>query len=444
MPINHLQSFWDVPVGTGDIGSDRRAQVAKVALALNENPDVIFASSSGGYTDAELPELSLIIRIGVEPQSLKGAIEEALAAQKVSVEPVLKDDVRYYDFGKRELDNFAAAAHVPDLGSAHAAIDELARLRYQPHDGPTPSAADVLASFAGADSFANISPSQISENFSIGTPRFQQLRGARGDAIEQHIKGLSNTFASLKKETNSNAATAIMVGGGLITVGSKMWTLYSAIQTAGSVTALVSQLIAAVGGIVALGAIIAVIAIAFGLLWIFLKDALNLCLVVNSRNDLTFTNDYIKNGERYTIVQSLPQAAANPANKPGAVPCGFFVYRKYNIGRGGPSAKDEADHAEPIPPVPSPRLPIGFYGSCMGMAFRFSTGQRFAVGMDCPNTIIGGTNSIVITTRSAQDAAQLANDNGTADQSITVGPYKCTVRRAAALGSVNYGLCLIE
>ncbi|KAH9853537.1 hypothetical protein C2E23DRAFT_109560 [Lenzites betulinus] len=443
MPVNHLQSFWDIPVGTGDIGPDRRAQVAKVAIALNKNPDVILASSSGGYTDAEHPELSLITRIGVEPQSLKGAIDEALAAQKISVEPELKDDVRYYDFGKWELDNFAAAAHVPDLASAHAAIDELARLRYQPHDGPTPSAADVLASFAGADNFANISPSQISEGFSIGTPRFQQLRVARGDSIEQHIKGLSKTFASLQKEKNSNAATAIMVGGGLITVGSKMYTLYSAIQAAGSVTALVSQLIAAVGGIVALGAIIAVIAVAFGLLWIILKDALNLCLVVNSRNDLTFTNDYIKNGERNTIVQSLPQAAVDPGLKPGAVPCGFYVYRKYSIGRGGAS-EDGASAAEPIPSVPKPRIPIGFYGSCMGMDFRFSTGQRFAVGMDCPNTILGGTNSIVVTPGSAKDAAKLANDNGTAEQSITVGPYRCTVRRAAALGSTNYGLFLIE
>lgn len=80
----------------------------------------------------------------------------------------------------------------------------------------------------------------------------------------------------------------------------------------------------------------------------------------------------------------------------------------------------------------------------MGIDLRSSTAYRFAVGMDCPNTIFGGTNSICVTTKTAKDAAQLANDTGTAEQYITVGAVRCTVRRAAALGSTNYGLCLIE
>ncbi|KAI0832360.1 hypothetical protein BC628DRAFT_1346352 [Trametes gibbosa] len=147
------------------------------------------------------------------------------------------------------------------------------------------------------------------------------------------------------------------------------------------------------------------------------------------------------------IVQSLPKADVNPSRKPGSIPCGFYAYHKYrifDIPSGGAQPAIEAAAPPSDPGAPAPDVPIGFYGSCMGIDFRFPSGHRFAVGMDCPNTILGGRNSTVVTTKSAKDAAELANDTHTSAQSIGVGPYKCTIRRAAALGSTNYAVCVID
>lgn len=79
----------------------------------------------------------------------------------------------------------------------------------------------------------------------------------------------------------------------------------------------------------------------------------------------------------------------------------------------------------------------------MGIRYN-SSGAQFSVGMDCPNTILGGRNSIRVTSGSAKQAAQLANDSHTDDESVTVGAARVRVRRAAALGSTNYGICVIE
>ncbi|KAI0832359.1 hypothetical protein BC628DRAFT_304655 [Trametes gibbosa] len=280
MTITHIQSFWDVPVGAGNIGPLQRARLAKATLALGHNPDIVFASFSGGYTNAERPEISLITSAEVEPVSFHSTIKAALVAQDISVEPTVKNETRYHELGATELDNFAAAARVPDLTLAHEAIDELSQLAFQPisADEATPSPTELLEALtaaapdAPAESFADVSPKQIIQGFSVDVKLFQALRTARGDAIKNHIKGLSNTFGSLKKEKNSNAATAIMVGSGLITVGSKMWSVYAGIKAAGSVSLMISEIIASVGGIVALGGIIAAIAAAFGLLWILLKE----------------------------------------------------------------------------------------------------------------------------------------------------------------------------
>lgn len=309
---NYIQSFWAIDLGRGDIGPNKRAQIAKAALALNQNPNVLLSTSAGGYTDAELPEIALVVDANFDPKVLERSVAEALAAEQINVKPELKDDVRYLDFGKTQIDNITHATNVSDLQSARQAIDELAGtpLYSLSEDAALPDVAAILRSIAEtlgtpddaaahrvAESIAaaplqagsgvgdipnasdvlrkilaDIPPSQISESFSVSAQRFLMLKDAKGNAIKENIEGLSKAFSSLKNETNTNAATATMVASGLVTIGSAMWKLYSAVQAAGSITALVSQLLAAVGGIAALGAIILGIAVVFGLLWVLLKE----------------------------------------------------------------------------------------------------------------------------------------------------------------------------
>ncbi len=117
----------------------------------------------------------------------------------------------------------------------------------------------------------------------------------------------------------------------------------------------------------------------------------------------------------------------------------FIIFdQQFNIFEEGPTIP------EPFPPgEPDPGLPINFYGSCMGIT-PMSPGQKFSVGMDCPNTIFGGTNSIRLTSGTAKTAADLAASSGNATESITVGSVRLTASCAAKLGSINYGIYFIE
>lgn len=241
--------------------------MAKAALALRDHQDVVFATSAGGYTSDERPEIALVVAIDCDAATLLPAIESALAAEGLSVKAHLQCDVRYYEFGSTELLNIAEATKVADLQGARDMLDELAALPLQPISTERPDIAGVLRSITGAtaESAADVPPSQISEGFSVTKARFDRLKIARGDAVKEELTGLTNTFSSLQKEHNTNAATTTMVASGLVTIGGAMLKLYTAVQYAGSITALVSSLLAAVGGIAGVGAIITAIAVLFGL-----------------------------------------------------------------------------------------------------------------------------------------------------------------------------------
>ncbi|THH28221.1 hypothetical protein EUX98_g5969 [Antrodiella citrinella] len=462
----YKQSFWTIDAGTGDIGAAKRAQIAKAALSLNTNPNIVISTSSGGYTSAELPEIALVTAEERDPAPLRELVEKALAAEQLNVTATLQHDVRYYSFDQEELTNIAVATSVPDLEAAYLAIDRVTAFPLEATPGAPPSLADVLKSFTtptddglGATLKA-VPPAQLSQGFSIDTKRYNRLKAARGDLIKQEIDALSKSFETLSKETNSNSAVVTMIASGLMTIGSAMWKLYALVVEAGSVSALISTTLASVGGIAGVAAIVAVIAVALGILWILLKDAVNVLLVLNGKsNEAEFVEDFIKNGERHRIVDSMEAAQVNPPRKPGAIPCGFYIYRKYRIWKSGDTVNANgngvADHSEsevedveeadalPKPKTPLGGPPFGFYGSCMGIQFK-SCGQKFSVGMDCPNTIFGGTNSIRVTTGSAKEVANLASKSGNAEESINVGFVKCTVSRAAKLGNINYGVCVIE
>ncbi len=265
----YKQSFWIIDAGTGDIGAAKRAQIAKAALALNADDNILLSTSAGGYTTTERPEIALVVPADYDATKLHVAVEQALATEQLSVKAYLQGDVRYYDLGLTELVNIAEATRVVDLEAARKAIDEVAETPLQPISTEHIDVADTVKSFISGAS--NVSPKQSAESFSITAAKYQRLKVARGDTINEEITGLSKTFDALSQEKSTNAAAAIMVAGGLMTLGKTMYTLYTAVQSAGSVAALVSTLLAAVGGIAGVAAIVAIIAVTFGLLWIIFK-----------------------------------------------------------------------------------------------------------------------------------------------------------------------------
>ena len=88
-------------------------------------------------------------------------------------------------------------------------------------------------------------------------------------------------------------------------------------------------------------------------------------------------------------------------------------------------------------------VPIGFYGSTLGVGFRRNVdNQYWSIGMDCPNTALGGTNGIQL--RNGDDprlVAELVNVSSKDTDTIRVGPETCTVSRADPWGSINYCIC---
>jgi hypothetical protein len=64
--------------------------------------------------------------------------------------------------------------------------------------------------------------------------------------------------------------------------------------------------------------------------------------------------------------------------------------------------------------------------------------------MDCPNTIMGGTNGVRI--KKGNDPVGIAKDvekKSKDTESVTVGRDTCTISRASSLGIINYCICWI-
>ena len=74
-----------------------------------------------------------------------------------------------------------------------------------------------------------------------------------------------------------------------------------------------------------------------------------------------------------------------------------------------------------------------------------SDDTKFSVGVDCPNSILGGTNSICVKAGSdAMSAANSAASSGHSTESIKVNGHNCVASRASPWGSINYGICSVE
>lgn len=90
---------------------------------------------------------------------------------------------------------------------------------------------------------------------------------------------------------------------------------------------------------------------------------------------------------------------------------------------------------------------FGFFGSMFGIRFdakRGSLTDGFSIGMECPNTALGGRNSIYCTTQSARAASGGASAGGYEEGIATTAHGKLTGRRANPWGNINYGVAFFE
>jgi len=93
--------------------------------------------------------------------------------------------------------------------------------------------------------------------------------------------------------------------------------------------------------------------------------------------------------------------------------------------------------------------PFSLFGSLIGVSFSLSEledGPSFSVGMDCPNSIAGGRNSInLLPWDDPSGVANLANKghDGENKCKIAKGKVDVVARRAATTGWINWGVCLV-
>jgi len=278
----------------------------------------------------------------------------------------------------------------------------------------------VLAPKASArgTNASDIPSGDITEPMLITEEKYKRMRDARNGEVETEVNGLKNALVELSSTTKTNMAVLIMVAGGLVAVGPKMVSAYGAITAAGSLSAAISAAITAIGGVAVLVGIAAAIAAILLALFLFLKDSVNELMLINGLESKTvnLTKDWIIDGERFKMTMQVP-AAIKSSEKPHAYGCGIYTYPKKQVFG----------------------VPMGFFGSNAGVAFKApSDGTEFSVGVGCPNSILGGTNSIRVRLGSdAESAAISAASSGYSTELIKVNAHDRVVSRASPWGSIN-------
>jgi hypothetical protein len=319
MSPTHKQTFWTIGAGSGDIGAEKRAQIAKAALMLQQHADIVHSSSAGGYNDAEQPEIALTLAVDFATvEIMKGEVEGALAEEGLrGVTVTLEKNVGWFTFDETHLE--ALKASIPDdFALARGRIDGLVRLpapkppalpihrnlatelaailsQFHPPTVPNPldvaqlslhdhgveqqqeydvdTAASLARKASARGTNASDIPSRdITEPMLITEAKYRRMRDARGGKVEAEVNGLKNALVELSSTTKTNTAVVIMVAGGLVAVGTKMVSAYGAITAAGSLSAAISAAITAIGGVVVLVGIVAAIAAILLALFLFLKE----------------------------------------------------------------------------------------------------------------------------------------------------------------------------
>ena len=146
---------------------------------------------------------------------------------------------------------------------------------------------------------------------------------------------------------------------------------------------------------------------------------MNVLLVINNTlDDVICRGDHIAHGERVEITPIIP-AKTNLSDTWVCV--GLYQYRKFNIKGNS----------------------FGTYGPMFGTGFTRNKND-FVVAMDCPNSAIGGTNTIWV--ESGLNAAAVAwmLPYLKREETVHSDNKKTTVRRANRWGNINWGIAMIE
>lgn len=291
MSPTHKQTFWTIDVGTGDIGTAKRAQIAKAALMLQQHSLVVHSSSAGGYGNAEKPEIALTVDIAfTKTQVLQGEVEAALAKEGLpGVTVVLEQDVHWFTFGDAHLGALKASV-INDVPLARRSIDELVRAPgrkptagtptnlatelaaiLSQFDGHNPSNAVKATPILGTDA-SDIPNSELAEMMLITEEKHRRMRDARDGNVEAEVNGLKDALVAISNATKTNTAVASMVSNGLVAVGKLMVKAYKDIGPSGSLSAAISSAITAIGGVSTLAGIAAAVAAVILALVVFLKE----------------------------------------------------------------------------------------------------------------------------------------------------------------------------
>ncbi|KAK4182188.1 hypothetical protein QBC35DRAFT_549095 [Podospora australis] len=296
------------------------------------------------------------------------------------------------------------------------------------------SSSDWVITTARAAS-AGVPAGKAASSFHIAHWRMERLRNARGDDIEKEVK---STLSALKswKDGKSAWSTLLMIASGVAIISSAL----AAIAVIQNVSALVALgYVAITMEFITAGAILSAIApwaalagIGIGLGVLAFKGASNVMIIVNdTSSQIVRRRHKIANGKTQTetpVIEGRTKPTTSQSSRADSfVSVGIYAY-----------SKDETFG-----------IPLSFFGSLIGVSFSLSglaDGPSFSVGMDCPNSALGGGNSIrLLAWDDPSGVAGKANDCHDEEDKckIAKGKVDVVVRRASKTGSINWGMCLV-
>ncbi|KAH7917369.1 hypothetical protein BV22DRAFT_1042383 [Leucogyrophana mollusca] len=459
MSSTYEHFFWTVAIDNADtsaepldIGVEKRAQLRKAAVDLNSIPSILLATADGGTT-AMHPEICLLLAVEEHDTVNDYAthIEKALATHGLDAKLTLQEETRFYEFDETEVKCVRACQCIPSGEEEKAKIYRLIESVESLPPLPDPNDVDDSSNgnnaggigalgnmFASAGvlvsgslgNTANITSQQGGPaSFTITAEKYEELKNARGDRLRESLKKLYGTIFNMRDEIKHSAVTARLASAGVVTVGVAMHTLYQSLISASIAAGVtyetaVGFALANTAALVAKGPVtLGVVISTAGMKAIFLlKDAANVLLLVNESNlELTYKVDDVTSGQRCSVVTTIPaMIKRDKLGYPAVYPCGAFVYQK-KLGT--------------------------WYGSLFGIEFSArwrAWTDRVSVGMDSPNTAVGGSNSIFVTGNDATKAMAGARDGGAEDDTAKTPRGQITGRRAHRWGPINYGFAFYK
>ena len=150
-----------------------------------------------------------------------------------------------------------------------------------------------------------------------------------------------------------------------------------------------------------------------GGLYLVFKGAQNIVIAINnSLSDVWPVNHYIESGQITSGASYLP--ASTPQSP--AVWAGWYLYDRKK----------------------------GFYGTSFGLTFHRNGGE-VSMGMDCPNSLLGGRNAVSLRADSdAKAADKKARDTHDKDCDISQSTGKTVARIPSKYGNVNWAYLVFD